>query len=293
MSCYLSTGCFQSKDLAEIVVLACKHNFDLELSSSLSFSATLLEPILQTKSKVSYLIHNYFPPPAVPFVLNLASGDPDTHCCSVNHCKEAIKLCANIGVPFYSVHAGFAMEMSVDMLGNSQLQRESCISVKVDRKKAYQKFVETISSLAQFARENQIMLLVENNVLTLDNIASDGTFPLLLADVDEIKKFFNDLRQHEVGLLLDVGHAKVCAETLHVNPQSYFHELEPFIRCMHLSDNDGQRDNNRPFSSNSWFVPFLGKFQQVPMVVEVYKCSLAEILVQRDLLMKLTDKIPA
>jgi len=289
MSCYISTGCFQAKDLKEIVALACKHDFDLELSSSLSFSPAILEPIFHSKTKVNYLIHNYFPPPAVPFVLNLASNDPGTHRRSVNLCLEAIKLCADIGAPCYSVHAGFAMEMELGMLGKPHLQKSACSTAKADREKAYQTFVESIRKLAKYAAEKQVSLLVENNVLAVENIASDGTFPLLLADVDEIKGFFNDLRCSEVALLLDVGHAKVCAETLQINLQSYFDELEPFIRCLHLSDNDGRRDSNHPFSTRSWFVPHLKKFEHIPMVVEVYNCTIAETLEQRDLIMKLLN----
>lgn len=289
MSCYISTGCFQTNNLCEIVELASKYDFDLELSSSLSFAPKMLEPLFQSKSKVGYLIHNYFPPPAIPFVLNLASRDPDIHSRSVNLCLEAIKLCSDIGAPCYSVHAGFAVDMDPSMLGKPHLQGRVCTTSKAERERAYQIFVETVRNVAEFAAENRVNLLVENNVLAAENIASDGTFPLLLADVDEIKTFFEDLRNSEIALLLDVGHAKVCAETLQVNPQSYFEELEPFISCLHLSDNDGRRDSNRPISSKSWFVPYLKRFAHVPMVVEVYNCSLVETLGQRDLIINLLD----
>jgi sugar phosphate isomerase/epimerase len=289
MSCHISTGCFQTRDLDKIVALACKNGFDLELSSSLSFSPSMLRPILQAKSRVGFLIHNYFPPPAVPFVLNLASSDPETHSRSVNFCLEAISLCADIGVPCYSVHAGFAMEMSPIMLGKPRLQGDACATGAIDRGKAFQTFVETMHKLAEHAAEKRVILLVENNALAVENIAADGTFPMLLADVDEIKLFFNSLCLPGVGLLLDVGHAKVSAETLHVQPQTYFDELKPFIRCLHLSDNDGRRDSNRPIGSASWFVPYLKRFQHAVMVVEVYRCSLAEILKQRDLVMNLLD----
>lgn len=289
MSCYISTGCFQTKKLDEIVASACKYGFNLELSSSLLFYPGMLEPIFQSKSEICFLVHNYFPPPTVPFVLNLASSDPVVYSRSVNLCFEAISLCAEIGVSYYSVHAGFAMEMNVDMLGKPHLQGHAYSTAKSDRGKAYQIFVETIRKLAKFAAEKQIRLLVENNVLALENIASDGTFPLLLADVDEIKSFFNDLRRDEVGLLLDVGHAKVSAETLQVNPQCYFDDLEPLIQCLHLSDNDGFRDSNHPFSSTSWFVHNLKKFEHLQMVVEICPSSITEILEQRNLIMNLLD----
>lgn len=289
MSCYISTGCFQNHSLDEIVALARKHSFDLELSSALSFSLSMLEPLYHSKSKIKYLIHNYFPPPAKPFVLNLASNDPEIHSRSVNLCREAVRLCARFGSPYYSVHAGFAMDMAPEMLGKPYLQGNAWSKGKMDRARAYQIFAETIDELAEFAVKQNVTLLVENNVLAVENIASDGTFPLLLADTDEIKRFFVDVNNPGVALLLDVGHAKVTAETLKVNPQSYFDELEPFIRCLHLSDNNGRQDSNHPFCSSSWFVPYLKKSKQIPMVMEVYRCSVVELLEQRSLLMSLLD----
>ena len=292
MTVHISTGCFQCKSLDEIVALACKHGFDLELSSSLAYSSNMLNPVFLAQSKVGFLLHNYFPPPAVPFVLNLASSNIETRSRSFNFCLEAISLCADIGIPFYSVHAGYAMEMDIDMLGKPHLQGDACRATKTDRGQAYQTFVETIRNLAKFAGEKQVGLLVENNVLAVENLASDGTSPLLLADVDEIKKFFSDLCCTGVGLILDVGHAKVSAETLKIKPQSYFDELGPFIRCLHLSDNDSGSDSHRPFSVRSWFVSYLKKYEQVPMVLEVYHSSLSEILEQRSLLMSLLDLNP-
>jgi sugar phosphate isomerase/epimerase len=289
MSCYISTGCFHAKGLGEIIALARKYRFDLELGSSLPFSSATTELIFKAKSRVTFLLHNYFPPPAIPFVLNLASSEYCTRNKSINLCMEAIGLSANIGVRYYSVHAGFAMEMPLNILGKPLLQGRAYATTKNDRGKAYKTFVEAIRKLAEFAAKKRVNLLVENNVLATENIADDGTFSMLLADVDEIKCFFNDLRRPEVGLLLDVGHAKVSAKTLQVDPQSYFDELKPFIKCLHLSDNDGLRDRNCYFSPQSWFVPYLKNFKHTPMVVEVYQSSFTEILAQRSLVMTLID----
>jgi sugar phosphate isomerase/epimerase len=287
MSCYISTGCFKTNELNEIVTLADKHGFDLELSSSLSFSHAMLEPLFSPKSRVGYLIHNYFPPPAIPFVLNLASSDPVIYGRSVGLCREAIDLCVRLGVPCYSFHAGFTMDMYPDMLGNPLIQKQACLPAKIDREKSYWMFVDTVLSLAEYAAGKRVKLFVENNVLPMENIASDGTYPLLLAEVDEIRTFFNDLNCPDVGLLLDVGHAKVSAKTCNTSPKSYFDELGPFISCLHLSDNNGLHDTNDPLGLDSWFVPFLKQFGHVPMVIEVNHRPLDEILEQRKMVISL------
>jgi len=46
---------------------------------------------------LNYLIHNYFPPPSKPFVLNLASLDDKLYKQSIDLCINAIKLSKNLG----------------------------------------------------------------------------------------------------------------------------------------------------------------------------------------------------
>jgi sugar phosphate isomerase/epimerase len=117
-------------------------------------------------------------------------------------------------------------------------------------------------------------------VVAVENLADDGTHPMLLADVDEIKNFFNDICRTGIGLLLDMGHAKVTAGTLRKDPRCFPDELERFIGCLHLSDNDGRQDDNGPFTQDAWFAPFLKRFAAVPMVVEVYRLSIDGLLKQ-------------
>ncbi|MFZ4855383.1 MAG: sugar phosphate isomerase/epimerase family protein [Desulfuromonadaceae bacterium] len=288
--CYLSTGCFQTSNLDKIISLSIEHYFNLELSSALPFLDSILKNVFLTNGKLRYLVHNYFPSPAIPFVLNLASTDPLIHRQSVKLCKNAINLCARLGAPFYSVHAGFALNLRPKDLGNPKIQSNFAAKQSIPREAAYGVFVTTVNKLALYATARNVGLLVENNVVACENMADDGTFPLLLADVAEIKKFFKDLRFSEVGLLLDVGHAKVSAKTLQVSPQLYFDELEPFIKCLHLSENDGCCDSNRPFNRNSWFFPFLKKFEHVPVVIEVYQRSLAELSEMHELIMNSSDE---
>ena len=92
------------------------------------------------------------------------------------------------------------------------------------------------------------------------------------------------MNDDNVGLLLDVGHAKVAASAHGFDPAEFF-ELP--IDALHLSDNDGTRDNNQPFDETAWFAPFLKKFAAIPNVIEVYRLPPAEMLRQRERLARL------
>ena len=274
MSRYLSTGAFRNSNLEEIIRISLENGFNVELSSSVPFSPAMLDSLIGAINRIRFLVHNYFPPPLVPFVLNLASTDSGIHHRSVTHCKNAIDLCARLKAPFYSFHAGFTMDFDPEDLGNPRRQARLSTESRIPRDEAYETFVKTISSLACYANDQNVELLVENNVVAIENMAEDGTYPMLLADVDEIKNFFTDICCSGVRLLLDMGHAKVTARTFRKDPRCYPDELEPFIGCLHLSDNDGRQDVNGPFTHDVWFASFLKRLAAVPMVLEVYRLSI-------------------
>ena len=286
MSYFFSSGSFQSNDLAEIISLGVERGFNVELSSEIDYSSDIRETLTQAKKQILLLVHNYFPPPAEPFVLNLASTDSQVHQRSVTLCRKAIDLCSDLELPFYSVHAGFAFHLVPDDLGNPVAQRLLRDELLIPREQAYQKFLETISNLACYARAKNVGLLVENNVAARENLEDDGKCRLLLSQVDEITRFFKDLKDPWVRLLLDVGHAKVSAQTFGEEPERYFECLTPYIEALHLSDNDGLRDTNQPIREESWFYPFLKEFTSKTWVVEVSRLSLSEMLAQRRLLEK-------
>ena len=284
MSCYFSTGSFQTKELDRIVSLCIEHGLALELSSGLPYRADFRESLRRGEGKLSFLVHNYFPPAAVPFVLNLASDDEGTRARSIALCRESIDLCAELGSPFYSVHAGFCLRLEPSDLGDPT--RQGKMAQTSPREEAYQRFLEAVHSLSRYAARKGVAILVENNVLARENLAPDGSHPLLLAEVSELRRFCSDIGS-AAGLLLDTGHAKVSAATVGGRPEAYLEDLAPFIGCLHLSDNDGRRDSNLPISAGSWFAPFLPRFAALPLVLEVYAISLDQMLAQRHMVTQL------
>ena len=108
---YVSTGAFKTKNLSQILVICIRNEIhNLELSSGTDFAEGILEAVRYYHIKpLNYLVHNYFPPHKEPFVLNLASTSKIDSKRSLDHCRAAIDLATELGAPFYSVHAGAAM----------------------------------------------------------------------------------------------------------------------------------------------------------------------------------------
>jgi sugar phosphate isomerase/epimerase len=269
---YISTGAFRFKELAEIIEFSVNHGIDrIELSSGVAYEPNLLDQVRATnQTQLTYLVHNYFPPPEQPFLLNLASSDPQIQKLSVDFCRKAIDLSSELGSPFYSVHSGFAFDMPPDLLGKPGAQRHIPKSAYIPYNEAYDVFKENIIGLAKHARSNGVRLLIENNVVSPAYMTEHNDKTLLMASADEITQLITDVDDSTLGVLVDVGHVNVTAHALGFRREEFVEALAPHIGAFHLSDNDGQTDQNLSFGQDVWFFSLLRRFSHVPMVVEAY-----------------------
>jgi sugar phosphate isomerase/epimerase len=278
MSFYFSSGAFKTRRLDEVVKQCLEERIrHLELSSGLAHSETLLDPVRRTSGvQMSYLAHNYFPPPHDPFVLNLAAAEPQGLARSMELCRGAIDLTVELGAPFYSAHAGFAMTLMPAMLGDPRAQGALSDANVQPYEQAYEVFVESVRALCAYARERGVRFLVENNALPPTLAARGRIRGLLMLDAAELHRLVADVDDAAFGLLIDVGHAKVSSVALGFDPVELIESLAEHIAAFHLSDNDGQTDQNRMFDERAWFAPLLRDFPEATMVIEVYRLSAEE-----------------
>jgi sugar phosphate isomerase/epimerase len=270
MSIFLSSGAFKTRDFSAVRTLALAEGLTtIELSSGMTFESGLIDAVRRASgAPFRFLVHNYFPPPAFPFVLNLASNDPDTLTLSRRHCMAAIDLSAQLGAPFYSVHSGFAYSLRPEMLGDAERQRTLGA---YDYNEAYDIFIESLSTLCEYARARGLRLLIENNVVSPRIACDRDRPPFLMARHEEIERLFSDVADATLGLLIDVAHAKVSATALGFDPVAFVERLAVHTVAFHLSDNDGQADTNSPFQSDAWFSGIVSELRDRIMVIEVYR----------------------
>lgn len=273
---YISTGGISAKTAAETATDLYEYGITAVELSGGAYSVTYETDLLALRKDLMFQIHNYFPPPAHPFVFNLASSDPALTKRSVQHVRDAMRLALALGCPVYSFHAGFRINPRVAELGQS-LGRHGLR----DRASAFEQFAEIVLLLAEEARREGLTLLVENNVLNAINRATFGEDPLLLTHPDEIVSFMKGMPSN-VGLLLDVAHLKVSARSLGFDPVTAHAQVKPWIRGYHLSDNDGSADTNEIVTADSWFweviEPSLDYY-----TLEVYRVSSVELAKQYEL----------
>jgi sugar phosphate isomerase/epimerase len=207
-----------------------------------------------------YLVHNYFPPPADPFVLNLASSEGATRRRSLDFVEDALELCAVVGSPLYSVHGGFVTDPVVGADGRLVFPDPPH---RAAGEEAMDRYIAAIAHAADSAQRLDLDLLVENNVCTPENRGK-----LLLQTDEEIASLFAQVDSPALGLLLDAGHLTVTAATLGFDRNEFVERLTPWIRAIHAHENDGAVDSHHPVRTGGWVASLLARVADDVVVVE-------------------------
>ena len=251
MDVFASTGGFKNLtfyDAAlELVKSGCKN---IEVSAGLYVENP--EPLLSMlKFECNLMLHNYFPPPLDAFVLNLSSDKPEILARSISLAKVAIDISSNLNSKYYGVHSGFRINLGVEDLGRVKTRHQV-----ISKKKARDIFMKTVSDLGKYATERNILLLLENNVLTKANLNFFETNPFLMVQPEEIQNTIMDL-DCEVGLLLDLAHLKISSTTLEFSPQDAISFLNPLVVGYQASENNSLEDTGSIFNESAWFMSYL------------------------------------
>lgn len=241
---YISSSCVRFDKISESVAFLASHGFkNIELSGGTNYYPEIEDDLVELKHKynLSYLVHNYFPPPEKHFVLNLASLNDQIFSETINHCQKAINLAEKIGAKKYGLHAGFFIDPSVNDLGKKIKKMPI-----VNKKDAFKKFCEGFNILNE--HKGSIDLYIENNVISASNYQSYNDNVFMLTKSSEYITLKENI---DFNFLLDVGHLKVSCQTLGLNFEKEFEALWNISNYIHLSDNDGFHDSNNAISSNS------------------------------------------
>ena len=224
---------------------------NIELTGGTRYYEKYQDDILLLKDKydLKCSIHNYFPPPIKPFMLNLSSLNDDIYNESIELCKNAILLSKKLGSRHYGMHAGYLIDFETNEAGKKLKKRKL-----IDKSRGIERFCQAYNLLRKYAGDN-FQLYVENNVLSLANAKTySGSNPLLLT----CYKDYLELKEHlNFKLLLDVGHLKVSANSLGLKFSSELDKLIDFSDYLHLSDNDGIADKNYPILKDSSMMQLL------------------------------------
>ena len=274
MSIYISTCCLKNKNTEQVCENFIKNKIkNIELSYG-NYDKNIVLYLL--KKKVSFLLHNYFPPPKKSFVFNLASPNIKIQKKSINLAIRAINISKKIKSPYYSFHAGYLTDPEVSELGGKIKKKKIN-----DRDLCLKIFLKNINFLSKIAQKKKIELLIENNVIHRNEFNIFSKNSVLMSEPEEMIYIMKNTDKN-VHLLLDVAHLKISSKTLKFDLVLAIKKLNKWVKGYHLSENNGKIDNNKNFRHNSWFWPYIKKKLNY-YSLEIYNNKIDKILEQMKL----------
>ena len=251
---FFSTGCFKGEPATKIAQrLSSLGVTSIELSAG-EYDPYFFREIEKLKKQgLNLVLHNYYPVPKKPFVMNLASAREDLRSQSIELALQAIEISASFELPYYGVHAGMRVDPSPSELGNRFRFRDI-----IDEKTSMSFLIDSLNLLNQTAKGLGVELLIENHVSNFENLGVYGENVFLLSSLQQLLDYCL-VYQGEVRLLLDVGHLKVSSNSLGFDKVEAFKALNRFVGGYHLHDNDGLFDQHNEFDESAWFIPLLSK----------------------------------
>ena len=263
---FISSACVSNDKIKDSVLELAKNGFkNIELSGGTNYYDLILDDLIQIKNKykLNFICHNYFPPPAEHFVLNLASLDDDIFLKTYNQLEKAIKLTQKLNVDKFGFHAGFYFNIPLNEIGK-KISKHSLF----DREKSINRFCKAFKKLKK--TNHNINLYLENNVISSENFKNFGENFFMLTNA---KEYIELKKLIDFQLILDVAHLKVSCKTLNLNFQNELDYLIQQSNYIHISDNNALADQNKSITKNSELYGLLSKysFKNKIVTIEVYE----------------------
>jgi len=249
---YISSSCVKNNTIKESVLELAQEGYkNIEISGGTKYYDGYVNDLLDLKDNynLNYLLHNYFPPPQEPFILNIATLNDELYQKSIDHCLSAVNLCKLLGSKKYAIHAGFLIDFTPEEAGKKISLRKVN-----DRNVAIERFANAWGTITEAAAED-VTLYIENNVYSQTNYATyEGNNPFLLTDYDGYLELSEKIN---FTVLLDLAHLKVSCHTLKLDFLSQSSQLMQQTDYFHVSGNDGLHDQNHGIEHDMDVIRFL------------------------------------
>ena len=135
---------------------------NVELSGGTRYYPEIESDLMYYKQEygMNYVCHAYFPPSEQDFVVNLASCNEEIYLKSIEHYMNCLELLKKLDCHVLSIHAGFFIEILPSEIGKALSD-----TIVYDKEEALQRFCEAYKRIERVAKQYDITMYLENNVL--------------------------------------------------------------------------------------------------------------------------------
>lgn len=281
---FVSSSCIKKPNtLREQLVFFQKNKiFNIELSgnlSSLPLFKIKYELKKYKKKGFKFLLHNYFPAPKKPIVLNFISKNLQTFKASKSIIKNAINISHSSMLDFYAFHPGYLSDADLNKDGyfifkKKNFTRAEGLNIFIERFSKFYDLLNLEKKSCKIALEN---LFPEPN----------GHINSIMCTYEEIEEVLlsQKLKKKKIFLIIDLGHLAISSNFLNFDRIKFIEKiLEKFedrILEVHISENDEKNDLHLGLKINSWQLEALRIFKKkkknLIYTLESRNCSIREI----------------
>lgn len=268
---FVSTSCLKGregrfeKELKFILDSYAWHGiFNIELGAALGWQENF-DFVLDFKKRynANFTIHNFFPPPKEPFMLNIAAKDEERRKQQVSFAKSSIEWCRKLDSPIYSLHFGFRTEVDEDTktIGGDVLPAEQ----------AYGYAKGSLLEILDYAAQYGVKVAAENMALREDDM-------LLNCRPEEMQMLLRDVKNKNFGLLVDIGHLGITRTLMQFDIKKFIDKVQNRIFALHLHHFENNLDHQpiKDEETLGFIDPSL--LRRVFAIVEVNNAEINEIV---------------
>jgi len=262
--------------IGDALVLLAEHGIHtVELGSNHAFEPDPLGVVARSAPR-QHLVHNYFPAPADPFVVNLASLNDEIRERSLAHVERSLEFCRQSGALLYTVHPGFLSDPRGASRGTGNydfLFREGRVDPEL-YERAFERMVSALARATDRAAACGVRLAIETegSVSKRDH--------LLLQRPEEYERLMRHFSPQAIGVSLNIGHMRLASAAFGFETGAFVDLVADYIVAMELSHNDGVADDHRPLRAGAWYWPVIAdiRFAGAYKILEFRNTSMADIL---------------
>lgn len=228
--------------------------------------STLNAQELIKKYDFNYIVHHLFPPPKIPFIVNLASENDAILKRSLVQMENSIDFCQKNNISLLSFHSGFRSDPDSRFKFNFNKISDYEISFNI--------FVDSLKEIVNYAEERTVNVAIENNVLAEHNLNNGRNDILLMCELWEYQKLFKNSNLRKLGLLLDLGHLKVTANSLNFDMDKFIYNLKDKVYALHIHENNGIKDEHLCVKKGDWALTMINKYFKNEKIPIINECKL-------------------
>jgi sugar phosphate isomerase/epimerase len=163
-------------------------------------------------------------------VINIAAENKTTREITLQTIKNAIQVARRFDCHLISFHGGYNIRTHLVEKSPGIYKPEHC-SERISENKV-------IKNSADFVKK--LLKIYKKTMFAIENLNS--THGNLFNDAKNFKKFFNEISDKRVGILLDTGHLNFYCRGLRDDQIKFVETFKNKIFEVHLNDNDGRDD---------------------------------------------------